>query len=205
MTKKTCIFDFDGVLCNSREVGYEMHNRIAKKYGLPLINKQSDFLQVIDNGHLKDTLDADTISQYYIECNKYYESKLKDIHLFPFMEQLLKEEDVIILSACPDFMIKTVLKQHGITTGVDIYGKEKARTKRDRFELVLKERSLKKDDIIYIGDTIDDYHFCQSVGIPMIGSNYGYSNLDEIRDSLQGIMTSDEELYQKIKTYRLVR
>ena len=203
---KICIFDFDGVIGNSREVGYAMHNNVREKYGLPPIENQKDFLRVIDNGHIKEFLEATKITDYYLDCNAYYEERLKNVELFPAMKSLLQDasHDIIIISSIPDRFIRTILEQHGIE-GVGVYGKETAKTKKERFAIALDERNLSKDDIIYIGDTIDDFHFCEQVGIPMIGSNYGYSDLSEIKDSLLGLKEEPEELVEWIKPHMLVR
>lgn len=206
MQNKICVFDFDGVLGNSRDVGYAMHNNINEKYSLPKITNREEYLNVIDNGHLKEKIDSDSITNYYLECNDYYSKRLKNITLFPAIKELLKSspKDIIIISSSPDSFIKEILKQEGIED-VTIYGKETAKSKKERFEMLLKDRDINKEDIIYIGDTIDDYKFCNQVGISMIGSNYGYSNLEEIKDYLLLLVHSSEELVEVVKQYMLVR
>ena len=70
---------------------------------------------------------------------------------------------------------------------------------------MLEKKELKREDLFYIGDTIDDYNFCQQVGLPMLGSNYGFSDLTEIEESLIGLASTPEELVEKVKEYSLVR
>ena len=203
---KIYVFDFDGVIANSIEVGYQVHNSISEKYDLPKIETQKDYLRIIDNGHLKDFLNYDIITEYYLESNLRYKSNLSKIKLFPAMKKILQDldENIIIISSNPDSFIGNILENNEIDK-VIIYGKEKAKSKKERFELLLKEQNIQKCDIIYIGDTIDDYHFCREVNIPMVGSNYGYSDLSEISDSLLDIKESPEELVELIKPYILVR
>ncbi len=206
MPNKICVFDFDGVIGNSRDIIYAIHNDIHKKYGLPKITNRDEFLSVIDNGHLKEQLEEETIRKYHTECNEGYSNRLSNITLFPAIKTLLQRttQDIIIISSNPDSFIKAILQKEGIEEAI-VYGKEVAKTKRERLEMLLKDKGLSKDKIIYIGDTIDDYNFCAREGISMIGSNYGYSNLDDIKDNLISLVESENELVELIKPYMLVR
>lgn len=203
---KICVFDFDGVIVNSRKVGYAIHNSIREKYGLPPIESQNDYLRIIDNGCIKKFLDPDRIKNYYLECNVCYKSYLNEIEMFYALKNLFQNttEEIIIISSSPDCIIRKVLKNNEIER-VSIYGKEKAKTKIERFALLLRDKNIKNDDIIYIGDTIDDYNFCKQVGVPMVGSNYGYSNLSKIKDLLSKLVEQPEELVESIKQYMLIR
>lgn len=203
---KKFVFDFDGVIGNSMNVGYAMHNFVREKYGLPIIEGPQDYLMVIDNNHLSNFMDFDRIRNYYLECNAYYEAHLSKIKLFPAMKELLKDSsyDIIIISSCPDSFIREILKSNGIDK-ITVYGKEVAKSKKERFAMLLEDKNISKEDIIYIGDTIDDFHFCEQVGIPMIGSNYGYSDLSGLKDLLLELMEQPEELVEYIKPKMLVR
>ena len=151
-----------------------------------------------DNHHLKNYVEEDKIRDYYLECNSYYEERINEIEIFPELIDYLKNNKVIIISSSPDRFIKDILKRSGIEDAI-VYGKEVARTKQDRFEMAINDYHLDKDNIIYIGDTQDDYLFCRKVGIPMIGCNYGYSNLEEIKDNLHLLVTTREELLEVLK------
>ena len=202
---KICVFDFDGVIANSIEVGYAMHNNIKDKYNLPLVSSKNDYLEVIDNSHINNRLN-DKVSDYYKECNDYYRKRIKDIRLYPRIKELLleKKKPLYIISSSPEEFLKEILEREDIKDAI-IYGKGKIKTKRDRFEILLKEHKLSKEDILYVGDTIDDYNFCTSVGIPMLGSNYGYSNLESIKDKLYGLKSSEEKLIETIKPFMLIK
>ncbi len=198
MINKTYIFDFDGVLSNSIKVGYEMHNNISDKYNVPVIDNKNDYLKIVDNHHLKSYVEEDKIKEYYLECNSYYEERINEIEVFPELTDYLKKNRVIIISSIPDRFIKEILKRSGIEE-VIVYGKEVARTKQERLEMAMNDYNLDKDNINYIGDTQNDYLFCTKVGIPMIGCNYGYSNLEEIKDNLHLLVTTREELLEVLK------
>lgn len=122
------------------------------------------------------------------------------------MKKLLQEtpKDIIIISSSPDSFIREILESNEIKKS-SIYGKELAKTKKERFEMLLSERKISKDDIIYIGDTVDDYLFCKQVGVSMIGLNYGYSNLTKIKDSLLDLKEHPVELVESIRQYMLFR
>ena len=47
------IFDFDGVIGNSRDLTFDIHNSIASKYGLDKVHSQDDYLNIVDNFNWK--------------------------------------------------------------------------------------------------------------------------------------------------------
>ena len=197
----TYIFDFDGVICDSKKVIYEIHNKLAKKYGLRNINNSYEYLKYIDNNNIERVIEEKEIKDYYIECNKYYNSKLDELKLFPYIKKIINESKdriVIITSTYEDFVYK-VLKNCGIKKDVYVLGKSVKPNKTDRLEIYLEKNNVKKDDIIYIGDTMNDYLFCEQCGIKMIGTNYGYSDLTQIEDKLLYLFNTDKDLYEYIK------
>lgn len=202
MENKSFVFDFDGVIGDSRVIGYAIHNQIKDKYGLPPIKNQDDYWKVIDDGHLENYLTSERIALYYRDCNYLYESQLSMIGLFPYIKALLRNatQKIIIVSSNPDSFIRRIIQMQGIDNAV-IYGKEKAKTKKERIALLLEQNDLSIDNLIYIGDTIDDFRFCGQMGIPMIGSNYGYSNLTSVKDSLVCLIQTEEDLANKIHQY----
>ena len=195
------IFDFDGVIADSRDLAYDIHNRIADKYGLSKINSPDDYLNVIDDYNWNKLVDQATIENYYNICNKEYAKRMDSISLYPFMEKLLKDHDInvaIITSTYSDF-VRKILHNNGIDKDIEILGKETRPSKKERFELYIKNNQINKNNVVYIGDTIHDYLFCESVGIRMIGCNYGYSNLKSIESKLMKLVNSDQDLYDYLR------
>ena len=43
------IFDFDGVIGNSRKLTFHIHNKISDKYGLDKVYSSDDYLNIVDN------------------------------------------------------------------------------------------------------------------------------------------------------------
>lgn len=195
------IFDFDGVICNSTSVIYEIHNKLAKKYGLKKINSKEEFVRIIDNHNIERSMEKDEITNYYSECNKYYNSKLNNLELFPYIKKIINEarDEIVIITSTYEEYVYKILKRCGIKNNVNVIGKSTKPNKTDRLKLYLENNKVNKEDIIYIGDTIDDYLFCEKCGIKMIGTNYGYSDLTEIKDKLLYLFNTDKELYEYIK------
>lgn len=194
------IFDFDGVICNSTNISYEIHNKLAKDYGLKSINNKKEYLKIIDNHNIERKIEG-KVKDYYSQCNEYYNNNLDNINLYPYIKKTInesKDEIVIITSTYEEFVHK-ILKQCGIEKKLYVIGKSTKGSKPERLELYLENNKVKKEDIIYIGDTINDYLFCEKCGIRMIGVNYGYSNLTGIKDRLLYLFNTDKELYEYIK------
>ena len=84
------IFDFDGVIGNSRDLTFEIHNKISKKYGFDKVYSSNDYFNIIDNFNWKKIMNDEGIVKYYLECNKYYEKNLSRVKIYPYMKKLLQ-------------------------------------------------------------------------------------------------------------------
>ena len=197
--KKFFIFDFDGVMCDSTGCAYQAHNLIAKKYGLNMIFSSDDFLNIIDNHNLsKNILDED-IMNYYDEFNAIYEKKLSKIKIFKNAKKfLLSKKNIVIITSNYEKIVRQILIDNEIDNDVIVIGKETGTNKSNRLNLYIKKNNLKRDEIVYIGDTYDDYLFCTKEKIKMIGVNFGYSNLEKIKNKLMKLFFTDESLYEYI-------
>ena len=199
MNKKIYIFDFDGVIADSSDLAYSIHNDIASKYGLKFIKNQNEYLDIIDNSNLKKVLSDEFINKYYDESNNYYKKRISSIKLYPHMHKLFENSmRIVIITSTYEEFVYSILKNNGITSDVVVLGKSLESSKVKRFEIFMNENKCDKDNIIYIGDTISDYLFCEKCNIKMIGSNYGYSNLEKIKTKLLRLCNSDKELYDYI-------
>lgn len=191
------IFDFDGVIGNSRDLTFDIHNSIASKYGLDKVHSQDDYLNIVDNFNWKKIMKDEDIVKYYSECNKYYEKNLSKVKLYPYIKKLLQNssKEIVIITSTFEKFVYDILKYNGIDKKINVIGKKTKPSKIERFELFLDNNKIKRENIIYIGDTMYDYIFCKKSGIRMIGSNYGYSNLKKIENELVMLFETDKDLY----------
>lgn len=198
---KSFVFDFDGVICNSKKIAFDIHNQLSLKYHIPLIKNSNDYLNIIDDGVINQYLTLENKSNYYEDNNKLIYDISNKLKIYPYMKLLLKKnfENIFIVSSNTEEIINLILSNNDIKNNIVVIGKESEKTKALRIELLLRQKKLQKDDIIYIGDTVDDLKFCQKTGIKMIGSNYGYSNLKSYKEELLELFYSDKELFEYIE------
>jgi len=57
-----------------------------------------------------------------------------------------------------------------VITGVNIFGKDRLINK------YLKQRGLKKEDVVYVGDEIRDIEACRKIGVRVVGVTWGFNS-----------------------------
>ena len=193
---KYIIFDFDGVLCDSTSLAYELHNLISDKYNLPKIYSGVDYLNIIDNSAIDKHLSLDDKKKYYKEHRDLIYKNKSKLELFKQIIKLfsLNNDNFIIVSSTYEKTINEILIKNNIKL-LYVYGRETEGRKIDKVNKVLDILNINKDDIIYIGDTLDDLKFCEKAEIDMFGSNYGYSNFDNVKSKcLKKVFKSPDEM-----------
>ena len=88
---KYLIWDFDGVICNSKKIAFENHNKICHKYNLPSIKKDSDYLKVISDEKLKKYISSDEISLYYRDHRELMYKNCREYKVFNKIIEFIKK------------------------------------------------------------------------------------------------------------------
>ncbi len=181
---KILLFDFDGTLANSYENFLYIVHELSLKYKLPLLSREE-----LENLRSED---ARTLVK-----------RLKiPFYLLPFLGRDMKQLQAQAISeikpytGLPEALHE--LRSLGYTLGVltsnardnvtafitsnnidifdyiysdsSIFGKDKVLRK------FLNERSVTKEDVLYIGDEIRDIQACQKVGIKIASVTWGFNS-----------------------------
>jgi len=182
--KKLIIFDVDGVLFDSKKNMSNSWKKVKKKFklkksfnsyfsyvGLP-------FSKILFNLRIKDNLR---------EIERLYKNEslklLNQITLYPNVKEtitnLRKNYKLAIVTSKDITRTKILLKKNKIPIQVVISPNKTLRGKphADPILKAIKKSKVKKNDSIYIGDTMIDYKCAINSGIRYIHAKYGYSQV----------------------------
>lgn len=180
---KYIFWDFDGVLCDSKDICFKVHNKLQEKYKtLPIINDSFDYAKLMNAGYdnsLEKHLSKEQKDNYLFEHRELMYSKRDEFKLFTKVIEFIKNRKIpsIIITATYEKLVNDVLYNNGYSKDMflDILGRETKNGKVERFNYICKKLDINKSEIIYIGDTLNDVDFCNKVGINIVCVGYGYS------------------------------
>lgn len=204
MVYKAIILDFDGVILESVDIKTKAFKELFKEFpdklgeivdyhlkngGISRYKKfsyiYSDILkQKLEKAQLDKLGESFStiIMQEMISC-PYVHGALE------FLEEYSKKGRLFIASGTPGDELRYITDKRGISHYFDgIYGTPE--TKPEILMRILKEHKLGKNDVFFIGDSINDYEGARIAGIPFIAR----INKDYISNLMQYNLTSVNDL-----------
>ncbi|MCL2739811.1 MAG: HAD family hydrolase [Oscillospiraceae bacterium] len=208
MTKKHnfICFDMDGTLLETHLDIASSINSILRENGLNEIPAeiQRGFRHfrlkpfVMDCLNYLGVYSVDlAIKVYDAHCENYKEFMLQEGKPFdgiPEVLAALKESgrSISVLTAKPKFFAEQELAHWFPSIEFDfIHGAEIGTAKKPRKEFLnpfLEKFNPKLEEIIYIGDTYNDYLFAQNAGIDFVGVTWGYDNDKEMARNANAVL-----------------
>lgn len=207
---KYLIWDFDGVLCNSTTEAYRVHNEICSKFKqLPFINSKEEYNLLINNKYdvaLSKYLTKNEIEEYF---NMHRQIMFKNRYKLKVFNEVLDEiinfkVPSIILTATFEKMVKDVLENNKYSFEKLfklIIGRETKGGKTEKIKILCEQLEVNNEEIIYIGDTMNDIMFCNEQGIQIIVVSYGYASFKELinHNNVINLCNTQKELIKCIK------
>ena len=179
----TIIFDFDGTIADTLFILVKIAGELGREHGVANISQVTE--DFIRNNSIKKILTLFKIPIWQlpllvIRGQKLLNEQMKDVKIFPGMADIfikLKElgYDLGILSSNSEKNIQYFLQQNQLEmfsfvhSEKNIFGKDKALTH------LLKDRSLEKHQVLYIGDETRDVEASQKVAIRVIAVSWGFN------------------------------
>lgn len=180
---KSVIFDVDGVLIDSLEMHVQFCRDMSKKYGLHLkLPKVGEGKRVADTpmdnflrkAGFPENLIPELINIYTKDFSKKYFPK-------PFppsvnsLLKLLKEKGYILAISTSNFKENVTLALGESMLFFDkVYSKDNYASKVDAINDFVKEYSLDKKDVIFVGDTSGDKNSAKEAGVSFVAVGYGW-------------------------------
>jgi len=204
---KHVIFDFDGTLADSMELGLQVYNDIAEKYHCKEMTM--DELRSLNHMPIKERIKHAGIPSYRIpqmlvEGLLKFRQLIGSIHVFEGIPELLenlKKEGLglSIISSnsfenINDFLQKNCLNVFDSVISVsNLFGKDKS------IRRYVKKLDVAVDEVIYVGDEIRDIEACKKVPVQSISVTWGYDSLDLLKKgSPDFIVSKPDEILEII-------
>jgi phosphoglycolate phosphatase len=219
MNKKAVIFDLDGTLTNTLKSIWKSANLALADVGLPPFEVDRYRYFVGDGAEelLRRALVADGDTQL-VHLDKIRESYRK--HFERYVNYEVKPYDGIteLLSALKEKGILLAVnsnKPHERTIDVveEIFGKgtfdilvgqcdSRARKPApDGIFYIMEQLALKKEDVLYLGDTCVDMKTGKSAGVFTVGALWGFRDRQELEENhADAIISHPMELLQYVRT-----
>lgn len=180
---KAIVLDFDGVILESNRIKAETFPRLFHQYpqhaeamvklhqdhgGMPRHEK----LRIICEDILGRTVDDDEIQRLSRELGRLVDDAILACPFTPgaleFLQAYSARCPLFIATGTPEDEMQPLVKRRGIASYfAGVYGspRNKAAILRD----LMDENGWRPEDIVFVGDSIDDYHGAKAVGVPFIG------------------------------------
>lgn len=176
MNKKLIIWDFDGVIVDSRKLALELTQ-------FQYENVDEDIHRNLFNGNLFESLDKLTKNNVGEEEHKEYLEKNywpRKMELVPIrgmdevLENLSQDFIMVINSSSSTVQIGAYLEKYNLSQYFSkIYGNE-IRDKKEKFRLILKDFNVLSESCVLITDTLGDVLEARAINIPAIVVLWGY-------------------------------
>ncbi len=171
MKTKCVIFDFDGVIANTKQIAFLILQELETSIKI-------EDLEEFAKGNVYESQKYVMTKEKQYVFDKKQATLLTTDLLFPIsslIEKLSKSYVLYIVSSSQEQTIQTFLEQTNLNNYFQkIYGKTTHLSKIVKFQMIFDEHGLTADECIFITDTSGDLKEAKQVCIPSIGVTWGY-------------------------------
>lgn len=201
MNEKLLLFDFDGVLANTRALSYELNRRLYRDL------TEAEFQRLFRGNifseveKLKDRL----INDPAFDDAGFYRAGLCalefDTSLRAVLHMLNTDYLMGIVSSTWSEGIRAYLEMHGMEKYFAfMYGFESGLRKTDKIKKVLREYDSKPDKAVFITDTLGDITEAAHCGVAAIGVTWGFHDEKTLREgNPAAIVHTPQELEKSVR------
>jgi HAD superfamily hydrolase (TIGR01549 family) len=177
---KAVLFDMDGVLIDSNKAWYTIFNKTLEYFENKTISRK-EFDEVVWAKNFNETVkkyfsvDMEQVRDFY---GSLYEVFMNNLTVFPDTKETLKElkeknlKLALVTNTHRDHAVK-LLKDIGIFDLFDyIIGADQVKNGKPEPDIILKtlkDMKLKKEEVVYVGDTIWDKIASEKADVKFIG------------------------------------
>jgi phosphoglycolate phosphatase len=185
MTQTVIIFDFDGTIADTVDALVSIANRLAIDFGY--IQITPDELELMRNFNSREIIKYSGISVFKIpflvkKVKGELKDKIKDLKPIPGIKEVLIElknqgQRLGIITSNSQDNVTEFLQVNNldnlfefIHSGVTIFGKTTI------INNVLRQKQLKTQQVIYVGDETRDIEASRKANIKVIGVTWGFNS-----------------------------
>ena len=181
MNKKLVIFDFDGVLVNTSEIGHTLHSaanpNLTREYFASL--SHGNFMENLEKAIAEDDykVQEDWEDLYHGELLKL------DSHdvIRGLILDLATKYQLAVVSSSQSYHIEAFLEREGVRQHFsDILGSDVAYSKVTKISDLLKKYKVSPDDAVFVTDTLGDIREGTACSVASIGVTWGTHDRDTL-------------------------
>ena len=188
---KAIMFDFDGVICESNEVKTEAFRMLFAEFP-ECLNQIIDYHRIngglsrfkkfefIYREILRKKLDKKESEKLGERFSKYvYQRVLESPFVsgaYDFLERNHKRFSLFVISGTPQDEIVSIVNERKLNRFFrGVYGSPA--TKSQMIQRILKEENWTPGDVVFVGDSVNDYEETRAAGVRMVGRIQNDDNL----------------------------
>lgn len=175
---KAIIFDFDGVIHDTFEIGYTIYERVHPGTSRELFRSLFD-------GNLFEKISETSTQNQRDEFKKLEYEAFKDLkterHIRKELEILNKTFDLFIVSSNSARNLDLYFENCNFTDiFTDVLAAETHKSKIEKFKIVFRENSLNAQSCIFVTDTLGDILEAREVNIKTIAVDFGFHERERL-------------------------
>ncbi|MBI2548602.1 HAD-IA family hydrolase [Candidatus Woesearchaeota archaeon] len=179
---KYILFDFDGTLVDSENVGITIYNELARKYH----TKKISDVEKLRGMTLREVIHELQIPFFEIplivhDFKKRFYNSVENVKLIPGMKPVLMKlhltYPLVILSSNKASSILVFLERVGLASiFLSVQGDCSVLGKHRSLKHFIARQKLRPDEVVYIGDEQRDIIAARKAQIPIISVSWGYNS-----------------------------
>ncbi|KRH98219.1 MULTISPECIES: HAD-IA family hydrolase [Cylindrospermopsis] len=208
MTQKVIIFDFDGTIADTLDALVTIANRLAREFGYMQISAKE--LKLLRNLTARQIIKYSGVSLFKIpflvkRVKGELKNKIKDLQPIPEIPEALRELSnqgykLGIITSNAQENVHEFLKCHQLDnlfefvhSGVTIFGKNTIMSS------VIKQRQIKPQTVIYVGDETRDIEAAKKANVQVIAVTWGFNSPEALaRENPDFLIDHPRELLEAI-------
>lgn len=179
------LFDFDGTIANSLEIGFQITNRLAREFGYRQINLE-EFKQ-LQNLSSREIVKQLKISIFKIpflarRFNVEFGRNIEQLMLIPGIKETLLElkqrgNRLAIISTNSEKNIRLVLEAHGLLDIFDqILSSSSPFGKSRLIRKMIRQNRFSPETVFYVGDETRDIEAARKSRVAAIAVTWGFNS-----------------------------
>jgi len=189
MKKTTFIFDFDGTIADSLQMGVDIYNdQIASKFRCKKIEEKN--IEILKGTSFHKLLQDHNISFLKLpillfQLKRKMAKKMDEVQLIDDIKLSLDKLHEMgykmgVLTSNNKKNVKSFLKHYQINHLFQFIYSEKNPLGKDKaIKKMMKSESL--NEVIYVGDESRDIEACKKVGVDIISVGWGFNTISHLR------------------------
>ncbi|MBN2112361.1 HAD family hydrolase [Candidatus Woesearchaeota archaeon] len=177
---KLLIFDYDGVLFDTKKIAFSLIRDCCRKFLKKEIDEK-EFIDIYKSNFYESMLKRGVSRKTLEEIKEYAEKVLekKQLHVHSGVKsaakKLSKTHTLAVISSNYDDVMRKNLKKAGILQNFHyILGTEEGENKKKKIQNLLKQTKASKPEAVFITDTVGDIKEAKKSGIKTMAVTWGF-------------------------------